>query len=175
MRERPAACVPGWRPISTTSISAKLREAFGRRAWSGFGSRQSVTAGRSPVVPWAANPRADDPPKPPSFDAFTVDGALVNLGSDGASVGSSDAARSRTATFTIAVVEQETRSRVVVIIRVRRKPDEPGELTNGSRSFTLAAVDAPDVMAAEGEQAYATRSNAEPLRAGGQTLPELLT
>jgi hypothetical protein len=118
----------------------------------------AATAGHPLVGTWIVDPEVDDPTNPPSFDAFMADGTLVNIGSDGASVGAWEATGARTATFTFAGVAQEAGSEAVFIIRGHLEVDESGDTITGSHSFTLVAADGTVLMAAQGGQPTARAS-----------------
>ena len=131
----------------------------------------AATAGHPLVGTWVVDPEVDDPTNPPSFDAFMADGTLVNIGSDGASVGSWEATGPRTAIFTFAGLVQEAGSGAAFILRATVEVDEAGESFTASHSFTLVAADGTVLAAAQGGAARGTRLHAEPLEAGGGSLP----
>jgi hypothetical protein len=134
-----------------------------------------ATAGHPLVGTWIVDPEGEDPTNPPSFDAFMADGTLVNIGSDGASVGSWEATGPRTATFTFAGLVQDSGGTASFILRGYLEVDETGENLTGGHSFTLVAADGTVLASAEGAGALGTRLNAEPLEEGGKTLPGYLT
>ena len=135
----------------------------------------AALAGHPLVGTWVVDPELDDPRNPPSFDAFMADGTLVNIGSDGASVGTWEATGSRTATFTFAGLVQNGGGEAAFILRGNLKVDEAGENFTGSHSFTLVSADGTVLAAAQGGTANGTHLHSEPLEAGGQSLPGLPT
>jgi hypothetical protein len=141
-------------------------------------ARQQATPtanARHPLVgTWIVDPEVDDPSNPPSFDAYMADGTLVNIGSDGATVGAWDITGPRTATLTFAgLIREEVGA--AFIIRANVEVDEAGESYTGSHSFTLVAADGTVLAAFQGGTIHGTRLHAEPSEAGGQTLPGLPT
>ena len=134
-------------------------------------ARQQGTAGHPLVGTWVVDPEVDDPSNPPSFDAFMADGTLVNIGSDGTSVGTWEATGPRTASFTFAGLVEGTGSGAFFIIRGSLEVDEAGDHLTGAHSFTMISADGTVLVAAEGGGAEGTRLPAEPLESVGQTLP----
>ncbi len=100
-----------------------------------------------------------------------ADNTLVNVGSDGASVGTWEATGPRSATMTFAGLVAGRNGETYFIIRGNLEVDEAGETLTGTHSFTLIASDGTVIMAAEGGGASGTRIPAEPSESVGQTLP----
>jgi hypothetical protein len=155
-------------------VAAVLVGAVGISCPVGAAAQQATPGATAPhplVGMWVVDPEVDDPTNPPSFDAFMADGTLVNIGSDGASVGAWEATGPRTATFTFAGLVQETGSGAAFILRGNLEVDEAGESFTGSHSFTMVAADGTILVAVQGGGAHGTRLPAEPLEAVGQTPP----
>jgi len=141
-------------------------------------SRGTAAQGSTPanaehplVGAWIVDPEVDDPTNPPSFDAFMADGTVVNIGSDGASIGAWEATGPRTAMMTFPGLVQDSEGEAAFILRGNLEVDETGESLTGSHSFTLIAADGTVLAAAQGGAASGTRLHAEPLEEGGKTLP----
>lgn len=134
------------------------------------GASAQDTATHPLIGTWVIDPEVEDPANPPSFDAFMADGTLVNVGSDGASVGSWEPTGPRTATMTFAglVAGQDG---AFFVLRGNLEVDAAGETLTGSHSFTLVAADGTVLAAFQGEGAHGTRIPSQPLEAGGQSLP----
>jgi hypothetical protein len=141
-------------------------------------ARQQATPGTAvghPLVgTWVIDPEIENPTNPPSFNAFMADGTLVNIGSDGASVGTWEATGPSTATMTFSGLVQGE-SGVYFIIRGNLEVEEAGETLAAAHSFTLVSADGTVLMAAEGGGAQGTRIHAEPLEAVGQPPPQFPT
>lgn len=110
-----------------------------------------TTTARHPLVgTWIVDPEVDDASNPPSFDAYMADGTLVNIGSDGATVGAWDITGPRTATLTFAglireevgaafINSRERRGRrsgrelhrISLVYACRRRRDGPGSVPRG--------------------------------------------
>ena len=147
---------------------ALLVAAFGvSRA---VGASQQDTTAHPLVGTWVIDPEVADPANPPSFDAFMADGTLVNIGSDGASVGAWEPTGPRTATMTFAGLVAGNPG-AFFVLRGNLEVDEAGDTLTGSHSFTLVAADGTVLAAFQGEGAHGTRIHSEPLEAGGQSLP----
>lgn len=159
-------------PVIVALVAALLLSAVGgSRAVAAPAQQATAPAGHPLVGTWIIDPEVDNPTNPPSFDAFMADGTLVNIGSDGASVGSWEATGPRTATFTFTGVAQGTGSSAVFIIRGNLEVDGTGEKITGAHSFTLVSADGKVLVAVKGGGAQGTRLHAEPLEAAGQSLP----
>lgn len=136
------------------------------------GSASQQTSVDHPLVgAWVIDPEAADPANPPSFDAFMADGTLVNIGSDGASVGSWEATGPRTATMTFTGLVADGGGTAYFVIRGNLEVDESGDHLTGSHSFTLIGADGTVIASAEGAGARGTRIPSEPLDKGGAPLP----
>ena len=133
------------------------------------GSEESL-ADHPLVGTWVVDPEDNDPTNPPSFTSYMADGTMVNIGSDGASVGSWDATGPRTATmtFTGLVLGQPG---AYFIIRGNLEVDESGTTFTGDHSFTMLSADGTVIVAAEGDGGSGVRIQAEPAESGGQGLP----
>jgi hypothetical protein len=138
-------------------------------------STPTVAAGHPLVGTWIVDTEVDDPSNPPSFDAFNADGTVVNIGSDGASVGAWEATGPRTATFTFVAVTQGANGEAMVILRANLEVDQSGESFTASHSFTLVAPNGTILASAQGGTAHGTRLHSEPMEAGGKALPEMPT
>ncbi|HYI25218.1 MAG TPA: hypothetical protein VD767_07400 [Thermomicrobiales bacterium] len=134
-------------------------------------ARQEVTATHPLVGTWIVDPEVDDLTNPPSFDAFMADGTLVNIGSDGASVGSWESTGPQTASMTFAGPIQGDESGALFILRADLTVSEDGETLSGTHSFTIVAPDGSVVAAFEGGSASGVRLHAEPMASGGQGIP----
>jgi hypothetical protein len=130
----------------------------------------AATSGHPLVGTWIIDPEIENPANPPSFDAFMADGTLVNIGSDGASVGSWEATGPRTAAFTFAGIVAGSGDAAAFIIRGTLEVDETGEALTGLHSFTMVAADGVILASAEGGGAGGTRFHTEPMDMAGQTL-----
>ena len=150
-------------------VAAILVGVFGLSRAVGSASQQD-TAAHPLVGTWVVDPEINDPANPPSFDAFMADGTMVNIGSDGASVGTWEATGPRTATMTFAGLI-EGNDGAFFILRGNLEVDEAGETLTGSHSFTIVGADGTVMAAFQGEGAQGTRLHSEPVEAGGQSLP----
>lgn len=149
-------------------VVAILVAAFGVDSAIG---RVSQEEAEHPLIgTWVVDPEVENPSNPPSFNAFMADGTLVNIGSDGASVGTWEATGPRTAAMTFAGLVAGDDGGTYFILRGNLEVDEAGEALTGTHSFTLVAADGTVLMAAEGGGASGTRIPAEPLESVGQTL-----
>lgn len=157
--------------VLLTLVAAVLLSSIGTAAQQ---ATPAATVGHPLVGTWVVDSEIENPTNPPSFNAFMADGTLVNIGSDGASVGTWEATGPRTATMTFAGLVQGE-SGVYFIIRGNLEVDEAGETLAAIHSFTLVSADGTVLMAAEGGGAQTTRIHAEPLEAVGQPLPGMPT
>lgn len=128
-------------------------------------------AGHPLVGTWIVDPEVDTPGNPPSFDAFMADGTLVNIGSDGASVGSWAPTGPRSASMTFAGLVLDSGGASAFILRGDLEVDETGDGLTGSHSFTLVGADGSVIAAFQGGAASGVRLRAEPMAQGGAMLP----
>lgn len=135
----------------------------------------AATAGHPLVGTWIIDPEIDDPTNPPSFDVYMADGSAINVGSEGATAGSWQVTGPRTAMLTYAGLLRGTGPATAFILRANIEVDESGETLTGSHSFTVVAPDGTVLAAFEGGTAHGTRLRAEPMDAGGKSLPGLPT
>lgn len=150
-------------------VAAVLAGAAGTARPVGAATQQTATAtaGHPLVGAWVVDTEVDNPTNPPSFDTFAADGTLVNIGSDGTSVGAWQATGPRTATFTFAGLTEGGRGGAIFIIRVDIEVAATGESFTATHSFTLAAPDGKVLTSAKGGTARGTRIHAEPMDAAG--------
>jgi hypothetical protein len=134
------------------------------------GASQQSTADHPLVGAWVIDPEANDPSNPPSYDAFHADGTLVNIGSDGASVGTWEPTGSRTANFTFSGLVAGSEGAAMFIIRGTLEVDESGERVTGDHTFTLVGADGTVMVGAEGNGGDGVRLHTETMDAVGQPL-----
>jgi hypothetical protein len=126
-----------------------LAGVFGLRQANGAAG-QVTTAGHPLVGSWAFDPEEEDPANPPSFTAFMADGILVNVGSDGTSVGSWEATGPRTATFTFGGLVAGDPTGSSFVIRGTLEVDDSGDYASGQHAFTMFAADGTVLVAVAG-------------------------
>jgi hypothetical protein len=131
-------------------------------------SAAQETAGHPLIGTWVVDPEVDDPANPPSFDAFMADGTVVNIGSDGASVGSWEATGPGMANFMFSGLVAGAGGGAYFVIRGTIEVDQAGETFTGTHSFTMVAADGTILAAAEGGGATGTRLQTEPQDMVGQ-------
>lgn len=127
------------------------------------------------VGTWIVDPEVDDPTNPPSFDVYMADGTAINIGSEGATAGAWEATGPRTATLTFAGLLRGSQPETAFILRANIEIDETGESYTGSHSFTVVAPDGTILADFQGGTVRGTRLRAEPMEAGGESLPGLPT
>jgi hypothetical protein len=164
------------RPVLIAIIAVFLIGALGIGRSVGLASQEDTpTAGHPLVGTWIVDPEDNDPTNPPSFDSFMADGTLVNVGSDGASVGSWVATGPNTATMTFTGLVADGTNATAFIIRGSIEVDESGDQFTATHSFTLIGADGSVIMSAQGGGGHGVRLQAEAPDQAGNSLPGYLT
>ncbi len=135
-----------------------------------IGASQQSTADHPLVGAWVIDPEVNDPANPPSYDAFHADGTFVNIGSDGASVGTWEPTGPRTANFTFSGLAAGSDGAAMFIIRGTLEVDESGERVTGDHTFTLVGANGTVMVGDGGAEAEGVRLHTETMEEVGQPL-----
>jgi hypothetical protein len=120
---------------------------------------------------WIVDSETSDAANPPSFDIFMADGTLVNVGSDGTSIGVWEATGPNTAIFTFNGLMGNMGSEGMFVIRGEVEIATDGQSFTGTHAFSILTPDGTVVASYPGNGALGTRMVAEGPDKGGAPLP----
>lgn len=128
------------------------------------GSAQDASPGTEshPLVgAWIVDSETEDPSNPPSFDIFMADGTLVNVGSDGTSVGVWEPTGPDTAIFTFNGLMGDQGSEGMFVIRGEIQVAADGQSFTATHGFSILTPDGSVAASFEGGGGLGTRMTAE--------------
>lgn len=138
------------------------------------GTAQDATpeSGQHPLVgAWVVDPETSDPSNPPSFDIFMADGTMVNVGSDGTSIGVWEATGPNTAIFTFNGLLGDQGSEGMFVIRGDVEVAAGGQSFTGAHSFSMLTPNGEVAASFMGSGSMGTRMVAEGPDKGDAPLP----
>ncbi len=138
----------------------------------GIAQNATPTAEQHPLVgAWIVDPESNDPTNAPSFDIFMADGTLVNVGSDGTSVGVWESTGPSTAIFTFNGLMGDQGSQGMFVIRGAIEIAPDSQSFTATHTFSILMPDGTLAGSFSGGGGVGSRMTAQGPDQGEEPLP----